>query len=825
MEIEKSKSASYAIVIISSDEDDDEDVEKLFEAFVSKAEMFVAKKECIVLLRVKFAEARVEFVSSAKFKNSLKWRTDKVDESNAYILTKEIFNLLASDVKGGQSKSKSSVTEDERDNRDCFAGNEEVTKHSTGEETGQTQCIISVTTKGNDDLKGFKLESHQPSTSSASYSTNGFTENKKTQKRERQEIVSINLDNSKIVLKLTTAKKKRIVRKLEEKLKHISERIKILNKSELSLDEMNMNDSTYIQECRLKDRFNKIWNKICRINGRAPDTGRVTEKEIKCPHTGFREIDRAVNRFLKKKRGRFPDRFDINNVIHETKKKHGLKIAPQVIKEITDEVFMYVGNKLQKRRRLDFTNNSGSFLTDCYSAGEDPAMTDSALLKKLEENKKVSKRALDDVFNKYAHYGRMKKQGSGNDSSSDSETSNPENNFEKEMTLSRLSVASDSVDEECDDFGLEMEGETDNDGQGHDSRSFPLNSNHELHSISNNSMEIGDSESDMEDFEIKRPQQTTKDAPAPEKDTDVALPFSEANSAIIELPSSMLCEVIDVVTVEQTNVREVSEACVDKCKSSSQHFNTGPTEDGSTHDDTHDDKQAVTGDHERASVHGSPQCLSMAEQNSASRKNSDLNKENGDTVTAELSPDSTSTAVNDLLTDAVCSSSNVQHIVRDDEVHTKEYLEKTAKQQMKDSIPSGSEKYSHNPNSMKEYGEDCKSSLTSPQIKKRKAEIGLSEYQSPLKALCKGISRHHEEEKESYKTFAKSSTAENALPSTNSLPTTPNNVSPNHAKREKKFSLSLNKNGQHSPRTKSVCENKFDVIIVLSDDDDDEGNG
>ena len=167
----KSKKANLQAMrslLFSSDEDDDEDVEKLFEAFVSKAEMFVAKRECIILLRVKFAEARVEFVSSAKFKNSLKWRTDKVDESNAYILTKEIFNLLASDVKGGQSKSKSSVTEDERDNRDCFAGNEEVTKHSTGEETGQTQCIISVTTKGNDDLKGFKLESHQPSTSSAS---------------------------------------------------------------------------------------------------------------------------------------------------------------------------------------------------------------------------------------------------------------------------------------------------------------------------------------------------------------------------------------------------------------------------------------------------------------------------------------------------------------------------------------------------------------------------------------------------------------------------------------------------------------------------------
>lgn len=817
MEIEQSKPASHAIIIVSSDDDEDEDVEKLFEAFVSKVEMFVAKKECIILLRVKFAEARVEFVSSAKFKNSLKWRTDEVDENNAYILTKEIFNLLASDVKEGQSKSKSSVTEDERDNRDCFAGYEEVTKHSKWEETGQTQSSISVTTEGNDDLKGFKLASHQPSTSSASYSTNGFTENKETQKRKRQEIDSINSDDSKIVVKLTSRKKKRIVRKLEEKLKHISERIKILNKSELSLDEMNMNDSTYIQESRLKDRFNRIWNKMCRINGRAPDTGRVTEKEIKCPHTGFREIDRAVNRFLKKKRGRFPDRFDINNVILETKKKHGLKIAPQVIKEITDEVFMYVGNKLQKRRRLDFTNNSGSFLTDSYSAGEDPAMTDSALLKKLEENKKVSKRALDEVFNKYAHYGRMKKHGSGNNSSSDSEKSNPENNFEKERTLSRLSVASDSVDEECDDFGLEMEGETDKDGQGHDSRSFLLNSIHD--SISNNSMEISDSESDMEDFETKKPRQTTKDAQAPEKDTDVALPFSEVNSAIIELPSSMLCEVIDV-TVEQTNVKEVSEACVDKCKSSSQHCKTGAIEDGSTHDD----KQAVTGDHESASVHGAPQCFSMTEQNSASRKNSDSNRKNGDTVTTELSPDSTSTAVSNFLTDAVCSSSNVQHVVGDDEVYTEEYLEKTAKQQiMEDSFPSGSKKYSHNPNSVKGYGEDCKLSLTSPQIKKRKAEVGLSEYQSPLKAFRKGTSKHCEEEKESFKTFAKSSTAENAPPSTNSLPTTPNDFSPNHAKREKKFSLSLNKNGQHSPRTKSVSENKCYVIVLSDDDDEDNG--
>ena len=820
MEIEESKSASHVIIIVSSDDDDDEDVEKLFEAFVSKVEVFVAKKECIILLRVKFAEARVEFVSSAKFKNSLKWRTNKVDESNAYILTQEIFNLLASDVKEGQSKSKSSVTENESDNRDCFAGNEEVTK-STGEETGQTQNIVSAAIEGNKDVKGFKLESHQPSTSSASYSTNGFTENKKTRKRKRQAIDVINLDDSKIAGKLTSRKNKRMVRKLEEKLKHISERIKILNKSELSLDEMNMNDSTYIQECRLKDRFNKIWNKICRIKGRAPDTGRVTEKEIKCPHTGFREIDRAVNRFLKKKRGRFPDRFDIGNVILETKKKHGLKIAPQVVKEITDEVFMYVGNKLQKRRRLDFTNNSGSFLTDSYSAGEDPAMTDSALLKKLEENKKVSKRALDEVFNEYAHYGRMKKHGSGDGSSSDSEKSNPENNFKKERTLSRLSVASDSADEECDDFGLETEGETDNDG-----RSFSLNAIHELHSISNNSMEISDSdsESDMEDFETKKPKRTTNNAHVPEEDTNVALPFGKVNSAVIELPSSMLCEVIDVM-VDQSNVRDVYEARDDRCKSPSQHFKTGPTVEGGTCDD----KQAVTGSHESASVHGAPQCFSVTEQNSASWKNSESNRENGDTIIKELSPDLTSTALSNVLTDTVCDSSNVQQVVGDDEVHTEEYLEKTEKQKIsEDSILSGNEKHPHNPNSksqsMTEHGKDCKSFLTS-QIKKRKAGTGLSECQSPLKAFLIGTSKHCEEEKESNKIFAKSSTAENAAPSTNSPPATSNDFSPNHTKREKKFSLSLNKNGRHSPRTKSVSENKFDVIVLSDDDDDDDDNG
>ena len=459
MERGKNKTLSDPIIVVSSDEEDDADVEELFKAFASKVEPLISEEE-FILLRLKFRDARSEFVSSANFKKSLRWRTEALAEENAYIFTGSILSLLGFDSRQSQSKSKSSEEiSATTDNHVSNIGNEEVTIYSRGEETGQNKNIIHITIDTNEEVKPLEVEAPRPSTSSvvSSRHSKGPTQRNKT---ERRKISENNHESTRSKLKreLSPRKRKRLLRRLEEKMKHVNERIRILNQAELTLDEMNMNDSTYIQECRLKDRFNQIWNQICRIKGRTAETGRVTEKVVRCPPTGFPEIDRAVNRFLKKKKGRFPDRHDISTVISEAKKKHGLKIAPQGLADITDEVFMYVGNKLQKRRRLDFTNNSGCFLTDDYLTRDDPAMRDPSLLKKLEENKRMSKRALDEVFNKYAHYGRLKNCGNGHQSTSDSESSNQENDFEgkRKKRLSQLSNAGalDSSGGECDDFGL-----------------------------------------------------------------------------------------------------------------------------------------------------------------------------------------------------------------------------------------------------------------------------------------------------------------------------------------------------------------------------------
>ena len=466
MERGKNRSLSDPIIVVSSDEEDDADVEELFKAFASKVEPLISEEE-FILLRLKFRDARSEFVSSANFKKSLRWRTEALAEENAYIFTGNILSLLGSDSRQCQSKSKSIEEKSATTvNYVSNTGNEEVTVYSSGEETGQNKNIVHLTIDTNAEGKPVKVEPPRPSSSSVVSSRHSKRPTQRN-KTERRKISENNHESTRSKLtRLSPRKRKRLLRRLEDKMKHVNERIRILNQAELTLDEMTMNDSTYIQECRLKDRFNQIWNKICRIKGRTSETGRVTEKEVKCPPTGFPEIDRAVNRFLKKKKGRFPDRHDISTVISEAKKKHGLKIAPQGLADITDEVFMYVGNKLQKRRRLDFTNNSGCFLTDDYLARDDPAMRDSSLLKKLEENKRMSKRALDEVFNKYAHYGRLKNCGNGHGSTSDSESSNQENNFEgkRKKRLSQLSNAwaLDSSGGECDDFGLERKGKSTN---------------------------------------------------------------------------------------------------------------------------------------------------------------------------------------------------------------------------------------------------------------------------------------------------------------------------------------------------------------------------
>lgn len=54
-----------------------------------------------------------------------------------------------------------------------------------------------------------------------------------------------------------------------------------LESQELSLDDLQDDDSTYLLLDRYKKKFLKIWERICQLKGRSKSTGRPTEIKFK----------------------------------------------------------------------------------------------------------------------------------------------------------------------------------------------------------------------------------------------------------------------------------------------------------------------------------------------------------------------------------------------------------------------------------------------------------------------------------------------------------------------------------------------------------------
>lgn len=838
MEGGASKPPSEAIIVLSSDDDEDEDVQELFKQFIVKAERHIPHY-VVVFLKVKFAEAPSDFVSSTKFKSSLKWRTKQLDESNAFIFTGDVCKLLGADLKQDELKSKTEgVKKAEQEAIDGVFSSAR-NKITNRVEENVNKDAVRLTTDCSDGKESGSVvrkrasvkTATEASTSSAEFPTSVHVEVTKEGKSKRK--TNGTTDPSRSKLSLTPRKRQVRINRLKEKLKHVSDKIKILNQAELSLEEMNMSDSTYIQECRLKERFNKIWAKLCKIRGRPTDTGRVIEKDVKCPSTGFPEIDRAVNKFLKKKRGRFPDKFDISRVIQDAKREHGLKISSQALREISDEVFVAIGNKLQERRKLDFSNNFGCHLTDDYSANNDPAINDLALQRKLEENKKISKRALEDVFNKYAHYGRMKNEGSDASSSSDSEREKSQNSKMKRK-FSRVSVqeSSDSSENERDDFGLDFEDP--NEDKTYRSKSV-LGKRDKGHSIRKLSYT---SENDLDDFAFKRPHHNSERTNHTEsKSRQTAenhhLPATKRieltrDCAVVEIPSSVLSESISIEQVEAVDVRQ---KCSNDNYETTAESNVLDNSEISSVPDTPQSDDVILKDQQIND------CVKSRDSNLddevLTTRSVDFSASSNDQASPGMSRSGT-----DVLDDTVASSSDVSSDVSN-KISTKTSGKPTVEKRkdLREALSpenSVSNSQSDNPNVVPSVSlKDRKPSILSLSIKKRKAEGGSLEYESPLKVFrnatleivgkkdnilnAKGDSSEQKANCGKIASSSKSEDDELYITGTNVSPSqgTVNGHSHVQNNEPRKSALSLKKNERKTPKKVEIA----DEIIVLSDDE------
>ncbi|XP_042200739.1 death domain-associated protein 6 isoform X2 [Callorhinchus milii] len=194
---------------------------------------------------------------------------------------------------------------------------------------------------------------------------------------------------------------RRQIRYLENLLSVYTNEIRRLQEKELDLNQLEDEDSVYIQEHRLKKKMVKIFQKLCELKSCSSLTGRVIEQRIAFTGTRYPEVNRRVERFINKP-DNFPDYQDIRNIITKANARHGLGLGQRHIQSMAQDAFREVGNRLQERRHLDLVYNFGSHLTDDYKPGKDPALMDTGLDKRLKANRSLAMSHLDEVVKKYA---------------------------------------------------------------------------------------------------------------------------------------------------------------------------------------------------------------------------------------------------------------------------------------------------------------------------------------------------------------------------------------------------------------------------------------
>ena len=418
---------NFEIITLSSDEEESEESNNelnfLFNRFILACRPYVTKEAVKDALSL-FTEVQGKLSTAQDLLGCLKRYGKEIGKGNAHLYLSLVVKALK-DEKSGSKSDNSTQSKPVCNHAEKFDKNKVTKCVSFCDVSEAREFEPSPTTKTSS-----SNSSNGPSTSRHEVATISDDDDFESNSREKVENKNkafdsilreklgnmpststaheaANKDKGKVSAKtLTEKQKKKLAGRLKLRLKEISNKIKILNRAELTLEEMDMHDSTYIQESRLKKKFEKTWNKLCKILGRPPNTGRVVEKPVRISSTGYSMIDKAIAKFLKEKNNSFPDYFDIRDIVLDVNKKHDLRMSTKVLNGIIADIFTDIGNKLQRRRERDLLYNFGSHLLDDFSMENDPALSNEELAHQLHKNRKISKHNLKKVYAKYTHLER-----------------------------------------------------------------------------------------------------------------------------------------------------------------------------------------------------------------------------------------------------------------------------------------------------------------------------------------------------------------------------------------------------------------------------------
>ncbi|XP_042911190.1 uro-adherence factor A isoform X2 [Parasteatoda tepidariorum] len=194
------------------------------------------------------------------------------------------------------------------------------------------------------------------------------------------------------------------ISKLDNHMEKLHKKLKILQAKELSLDDLNDEDSTYILEDRYKKRILEIHKTWCRLKNQSARLKFEMERRYFFKGTRYHEINQAVENLINKRKkvDKFPSYVDIFNLVKATNESINLGIKESEYSSLARDIFEEVGNELKKRRRKDEEYNFGCYLTDDVKLEEDPAEGDEELKMKLTNSVIQGEQKLKELIEKYA---------------------------------------------------------------------------------------------------------------------------------------------------------------------------------------------------------------------------------------------------------------------------------------------------------------------------------------------------------------------------------------------------------------------------------------
>ncbi|KAI3358144.1 hypothetical protein L3Q82_003145 [Scortum barcoo] len=350
--------------------------QKLFTEFVEHCSALTQDcPEVLTFLQTKHSKASPDYLSSVEFRNTLGrcLTRAQANRSKTFVYINELCTVL----KQHAAKKRQNITKVE--SGPCTSTSSPLqstsvtpkSKHRTKVEMGEEEEVKP------------SAEEKQPSA----------LELQEDSKNKEEEVEK----------KAKRASRKQIAY-LENLLNVYNEEIRRLQQAELSLDDLETEESSYIQEHKLKRKMMKIYEKLCELKGCNTLTGRVIEQRISYSSTRYPEINRRIERFINSPEAQRnpPDYQDILQQVLRANERHNLCLSRKQLNQIAQEAFRDTGSRMQERRHLDLVYNFGSHLTDTYKPASDPALSEPSLRQRLRSNREVALSRLEEVITKFA---------------------------------------------------------------------------------------------------------------------------------------------------------------------------------------------------------------------------------------------------------------------------------------------------------------------------------------------------------------------------------------------------------------------------------------